>query len=33
MSILVVDDHDINRKLLRVNLEAEGLKVVEAVDG
>jgi two-component system cell cycle sensor histidine kinase/response regulator CckA len=33
MSILVVDDSALNRKLLKVNLEAEGLTVVEAGDG
>jgi len=33
MKILVVDDIATNRKLLRVQLEAEGFGVVEAVDG
>jgi len=33
MNILVVDDNDMNRKLLRVNLEAEGHTVLEAADG
>jgi CheY-like chemotaxis protein len=33
MYILVVDDHPINRKLLRVQLEAAGFFVVEAADG
>jgi CheY-like chemotaxis protein len=33
MSILVVDDNELNRKLLRVNLEADGLTVLEAGDG
>ncbi|MEW6753425.1 MAG: response regulator, partial [Candidatus Latescibacterota bacterium] len=32
-TILVVDDHASNRKLLRVTLEAEGFAVVEASDG
>jgi two-component system, cell cycle sensor histidine kinase and response regulator CckA len=33
MSILVVDDNELNRKLLRVNLESEGLTIREAADG
>ena len=33
MNILVVDDLAANRKLLRLQLEAEGFEVVEAVDG
>jgi CheY-like chemotaxis protein len=33
MNILVVDDIAANRKLLRVQLEAEGFGVVEAADG
>jgi PAS domain S-box-containing protein len=33
MKILIVDDHAINRKLLRVTLEAEGVTTVEAADG
>ncbi len=33
MTILVVDDIATNRKLLRVQLEAEGFVVVEAADG
>ncbi len=33
MNILIVDDVAANRKLLRVQLEAEGFEVVEAVDG
>jgi signal transduction histidine kinase len=33
MSVLIVDDHATNRKLLRAMLEAEGLKTFEAVDG
>src|SRR5688572_24114657 len=33
MSILVVDDNELNRKLLRVNLEADGLTILEAADG
>jgi two-component system, cell cycle sensor histidine kinase and response regulator CckA len=33
MSILVVDDSELNRKLLKVNLEADGLNIVEAADG
>ncbi len=33
MNILVVDDQPANRKLLRVQLEAERLSVVEAADG
>jgi signal transduction histidine kinase len=33
MKILIVDDNDINRKLLRVNLEEEGIETFEAADG
>ena len=33
MTVLVADDHDINRKLLRTLLTAEGYDVVEAADG
>ncbi|HKS37088.1 MAG TPA: PAS domain S-box protein, partial [Verrucomicrobiae bacterium] len=33
MNILVVDDHSVNRKLLRAQLEAEGQSVLEAADG
>jgi two-component system, sensor histidine kinase and response regulator len=33
MRILIVDDIEINRKLLRVNLEAEGIQTFEASDG
>jgi CheY-like chemotaxis protein len=33
MNILIVDDNETNRKLLRVTLEAEGLRTVEAGDG
>jgi len=33
MIILVVDDHAANRKLLRVQLEAEDFSVLEAADG
>ena len=33
MNILIVDDVAANRKLLRVQLEAEGFETVEAVDG
>jgi two-component system, cell cycle sensor histidine kinase and response regulator CckA len=33
MKILIVDDNEINRKLLRVTLQAEGLDTVEASDG
>ncbi|MCE9596768.1 MAG: PAS domain-containing protein [Spirochaetia bacterium] len=33
MNILIVDDHAINRKLLRVTLEAENITVLEAADG
>jgi len=33
MKILIVDDIATNRKLLRVNLEAEGIETCEAVDG
>ena len=33
MTILIVDDHGANRKLLRTQLEAEGCRVLEAGDG
>lgn len=33
MRVLIVDDNEINRKLLRVALIAEGLDIVEAFDG
>ena len=33
MNILVVDDSETNRKLLRVNLETEGHTILEAADG
>lgn len=33
LTILAVDDNETNRKLLRVTLEAEGHRVIEAVDG
>ena len=33
MKVLIVDDVDTNRKLLRVNLEAEGIQTFEAADG
>ena len=33
MNILIVDDIAANRKLLRVQFEAEGFAVVEAADG
>jgi CheY-like chemotaxis protein len=33
MKILIVDDHPANRKLLRIQLEAEGFSAVEATDG
>src|SRR5688572_6668102 len=33
MHVLIVDDQATNRKLLRVQLEAEGVSIVEAVDG
>ena len=33
MNILIVDDIEANRKLLRVTLEAEGHKTLEAADG
>jgi phosphoserine phosphatase RsbU/P len=33
MTVLVADDHDVNRKLLRTLLTAEGYEVCEAADG
>mgnify|MGYP000868148995 CR=1 FL=1 len=33
MNILIVDDHELSRKLLRVNLEAEGHSALQAADG
>jgi sigma-B regulation protein RsbU (phosphoserine phosphatase) len=33
MTVLVADDHDVNRKLLRTLLSAEGYEVVEAANG
>lgn len=33
MNVLVADDHDVNRKLLRTILAAEGYSVVEAANG
>ncbi len=33
MTVLVADDHDVNRKLLRALLSAEGYDVVEAANG
>ena len=33
MTVLVADDHDVNRKLLRTLLNAEGYEVLEAADG
>ena len=33
MNILIVDDHATNRELLRAQMEAEGLRVLEAADG
>src|SRR5688572_28403840 len=33
VNILIVDDHPLTRKLVRVNLEAEGYRVREAMDG
>jgi sigma-B regulation protein RsbU (phosphoserine phosphatase) len=33
MTVLVADDHEINRKLLRTLLSAEGYEVVEAANG
>lgn len=33
MKILIVDDNETNRKLLRVNLEEEGIQTFEAADG
>jgi DNA-binding response OmpR family regulator len=33
MTVLVADDHDVNRKLLRTLLSAEGYEVIEAADG
>jgi CheY-like chemotaxis protein len=33
VNILIVDDHPTNLKLLRAQLEAEGMVVFEATDG
>jgi CheY-like chemotaxis protein len=33
MTVLVADDHDVNRKLLRTLLSADGYEVVEAANG
>jgi hypothetical protein len=33
MKVLIVDDNETNRKLLRINLEGEGIQTCEAVDG
>ena len=33
MNVLILDDIDTNRKLLRAQLEAEGVTVLEASDG
>ncbi len=33
MTVLVADDHDVNRKLLRTILTAEGYEVIEAANG
>jgi signal transduction histidine kinase len=33
MNVLIVDDNDTNRKLLRVNLQGEGIGTIEAIDG
>ena len=33
MKLLIVDDHDLNLKLLRAKLEGDGHEVLEAVDG
>ena len=33
MKVLIVDDNETNRKLLRVNLEGEGIQTLEAEDG
>jgi sigma-B regulation protein RsbU (phosphoserine phosphatase) len=33
MTVLIADDHDVNRKLLRTLLSAEGHEVVEATNG
>ncbi len=33
MKVLIVDDNEMNRKLLRLNLEAEGIQTFEAEDG
>ena len=32
-SILIVDDDDIVREIMRAELESDGFQVVEAVDG
>jgi signal transduction histidine kinase len=33
MKVLIVDDNELNRKLLRMNLEGEGIETLEAEDG
>jgi len=33
VNVLILDDIDTNRKLLRAQLEAEGVTVLEASDG
>ena len=33
MKVLIVDDNETNRKLLRINLEGEGIETFEAEDG
>jgi signal transduction histidine kinase len=33
MKVLIVDDNETNRKLLRINLEGEGIETCEAADG
>lgn len=33
MTVLIADDHDVNRKLLRTLLSAEGYEVIEAANG